>query len=62
MIIDRIQTPFELAEGMQQYLEKLKKNPNKEESKRSLIRTGVLDANGRRKEQICTGGYYVGKH
>lgn len=61
MIIERKQTPVELAEGMQQYLENLKKNPNREESRRSLIRTGVLDQNGCRKKQICTGGYYVGK-
>lgn len=54
-------TPYEMADGMRQYLEELRKNPSKEEARQSLIRTGVLDQHGRPKKQICTGGYYVGK-
>lgn len=61
MVTERVPTPYELAESMRQYLEEFKRNPDKEEAKRSLIRTGVLDENGRPKKQICTGGYYVGK-
>jgi len=54
-------TPYEMAEGMRQYLEELKKNPSKEKCMQDLIRTGVLDQNGCPKEQICTGGYYLGR-
>lgn len=49
------------VEGMQKYLEKVKKM-DKEESLSLLIRGGVLDENGNQKEQICNGGMYVGKH
>lgn len=54
-------TPFEMADGMKKYLEELRQKPNKEASKMSLIRTGVLDSNGNPKKQICTGGYYIGR-
>ena len=47
--------------GMQKYLEKIQKM-DKEESKKLLIRGGVLDQNGNPKKQICNGGMYVGKH
>lgn len=48
-------------EGMQKYLEKVKRM-DKEESLQLLIRGGVLDQNGNPKEQICNGGMYAGKH
>lgn len=54
-------TPMELAEGMKKQLNEMRANPNKEKSTQTLIRIGVLDANGKQKKQICTGGYYVGK-
>lgn len=61
MVTEKKLTPFEISVEMEQYLETLKKNPNKHEFKQSLIRTGVLNKKGNTKKQICTGGYYVGK-
>lgn len=50
---------------MQKYIDTLKKMDQKDAekiSRESLIRTGVLDHKGKQKEQICTGGMYVGRH
>lgn len=50
---------------MKKYIDTLKKMDQKDAekiSRESLIRTGVLDHKGKQKEQICTGGMYVGRH
>lgn len=49
----------EYIAGMKDYSEKVKKM-SAEESKKALIRIGVLTPSGKPKKQICTGANYGG--
>jgi len=44
----------ELVEGMKRHIERIP-TLDKDEIRNSLIRMGVLDAEGKPKKQICTG-------
>lgn len=51
-------TVEEYVQGMKEYAEKIKKQ-DPEITKKSLIRIGVLNADGTPKKQICNGDYCV---
>lgn len=57
MEVVKVSTVPELVEGMKRHIERIP-TLDKSEIMNSLIRMGVLDAEGNPKKQICTGDEY----
>lgn len=57
MEVVKVSNVSELVEGMKRHINRIP-TMDKSEIMDSLIRMGILDAEGKPKEQICTGDEY----